>query len=149
MAQLDRCPDCRRDLESRVAKHGHVQVCPDGHGGATTLALLKRVLPEAMTRALWLSARQDVVLSDKDCPTCTHPLSPTAVRGIDVCLNCQGVWVEAGALEAARLAEPESPAGQRAAQAIAIAQGEAVPPRLSDDLLAEVVVYYLLPALFD
>jgi len=147
-AELNRCPECKERLESRAATLGNVEVCVAGHGGGTTLALLKRAVPESAAEELWLSARASKSASPLDCPGCSGPLAVTSTPGVEVCLRCQQVWVSSLALDFVRLSKPPSEGSQRVAKSVSEAQGASLSPSVPEGLAAQVILDLLLPAIF-
>lgn len=147
-----RCPICRNDLEVVSSRHGIVLVCPQCKGGATTLAVLRRVAPRAVVNRLWQAAQKHGVPSSRQCPSCNNqllevlPPHATIEPGVDVCIPCFFVWLGPEALSRAAIAEPKPENAKRDALLQVALEAEASSELASGDGLAvaEAVMWALV-----
>ncbi|HZN37226.1 MAG TPA: rhomboid family intramembrane serine protease [Planctomycetota bacterium] len=95
------CPRDHRELRRAKVPGGVVFVCAQCGGRAMTMPMLRRHLPSAVARALWVSATTSAA-PGLPCPVCrrTAVRTPLDVDGddvvLDVCRGCACVWFDCG-----------------------------------------------------
>jgi Zn-finger nucleic acid-binding protein len=107
MAQLEPmlCPRCCKPLNLEKHIQGGLWRCPQCHGVAANLAVLRRRLEEEVARDFWLKAGRASVPSKRHCPSCSKPLREFVARHekqslhLDLCRPCQLMWFDRGEME--------------------------------------------------
>ena len=98
------CPRCDQRLVRTKVPQGVVFLCPRCKGRAVGLAVLRRTVPEAVVKGLWLHAHEDGGPAGADCPICRRPMVRTLVPTqqqpvvLEVCTACQFTWFGPGVL---------------------------------------------------
>lgn len=94
------CPRCRTRLTRTKNERGVYFCCPQCHGRAIGLALLRQLGSNECVRNLWIQAREPDHASGAPCPLCRRAMAevaasedPQALR-LDVCTGCQFVWFD-------------------------------------------------------
>ncbi len=111
-----KCPRCGKALVKDTYEGKTCHRCPDGHGTAMTLPVLRALCgsPE-FANALWYKASQKKAVEGlAACPFCGKPMVFASInilgRSIllDVCRSCQAIWFDPGELEALPRYVPQS-----------------------------------------
>jgi Zn-finger nucleic acid-binding protein len=99
------CPRCGKPLDLEKHLHGGLWRCPQCHGVAANLAVLRRHLEEEVATDFWRKAGQASVPSTRRCPSCSQPLREFVATHeeqslrLDLCRPCQLMWFDPGELE--------------------------------------------------
>ncbi len=94
------CPLCENQpLRPMRAAEVEVDTCPRCHGVWFDRGELERFPDRPSVRAILEAARD--APSRCRCPACGEPLARVVTRAcpVDVCIVCEGVWLEAGGFE--------------------------------------------------
>lgn len=98
MARL--CPRERTPLREQRAGRVNVDVCPNCHGTFVDGIELRRVVGDDQL-ALALSGLRGAAGEPMDCVACERPMYFDTIDGIELdhCVDCLGVWLDAGEVE--------------------------------------------------
>lgn len=98
------CPRCA-DALRKAGSRGQVDACPQDHGVFLDAAELARALDPAHARAL-LDAAVGSPVPTVACPRCDVAMREVrfaeVASTLDVCVRCDGAWVDPAALERVR-----------------------------------------------
>jgi len=96
------CPKCRSPLARKQGKAGLYYDCPEGHGRAIALPVLRKlVAPEAL-KQLWGKIHSGETVPGVNCPSCKRPTREVKVDTgpqsdpilLDVCQPCSFLWFD-------------------------------------------------------
>lgn len=134
------CASCGADLEPCGTPHGIVWVCRRCVAGATTLGVIRKIVPRGYVNHLWQAAQRFGRESQRACPSCTRPLldfRPDEVElspKLEVCCRCFLIWLDRPALlslrppRTAREEQGVIPLALAAARRVASAVDAAIDP---------------------
>jgi Zn-finger nucleic acid-binding protein len=115
------CPSCRAALTLTHEGTFNSWACPAGHGVAATLTQGYERLQEDELHHVWQLARAATPTTEaRSCPVCEHPMvnvevpydpdeieegqpgdgADTGAAWLDVCVDCEVIWFDAGELMA-------------------------------------------------
>lgn len=95
-----RCPRCRVRLHKVSSPKGFIFICDQCQGRAIALAVVRKILDPAVTRALWRKAVEGESLRGAKCPVCSEAMDEAGhqVGGqrvmIDLCRRCHFLWFD-------------------------------------------------------
>lgn len=91
------CPKCDQALENiHDDIYANRYFCKSCSGFLINLALLRKITNDKFVRDLWLKCRDSRTLNLK-CPSCNGMMNEVKVTEdltLDLCMNCQAVWVD-------------------------------------------------------
>jgi membrane associated rhomboid family serine protease/Zn-finger nucleic acid-binding protein len=94
------CPRCRTEMKKGRNSIGLVWVCPECHGRAVTLEMLRPRVPVELVHQLWQRAQSNRYPRVRSCPSCHRkmvevPIDNTEISEIlDVCTGCHFIWFD-------------------------------------------------------
>lgn len=100
------CPACHIGLDRTKTHEGALFVCPQCSGKLVPFSLLRQAVSPSLVDDLVRSARAQIQLNGKQCPSCSRPMALVAAVGartptnVDICTSCEAVWLDRGELDA-------------------------------------------------
>ena len=102
---MSSCPRCTTPLDLVAGSPAMYRACQACGGRLITLPALKKSVPDAVVRRLWLDARRDSPPRGLNCPECGRPMMRVQSAGdsgppsLDACTHCQAFWFDGGEYE--------------------------------------------------
>lgn len=112
-----KCPTCRRSLDRVKTRKGLFYLCPDCHGRAVALPVVRKLIGTEHVTRFWRAAVQNSSTGTKKCPICDRWMREIQGQAddsavvLDLCRDCQFIWFDDQEIE--RFPPPPEPPAEK------------------------------------